>query len=305
VFGPVLADILSFSGGTLKSGSAAGITVESTSQTTTTNHTATVQAGGAILDTSIGNITSTALFNGGLAGTITVKGGHTFTSNVTNNGLLSIQDNSVWDIGSTGGATAVFTNSSVAGLSGNGSVVNSSATAGTLTVNIGSGSQTYSGAIGGGANLSLIKSGAGTQVLSGSSTFTGTTSVNAGLLAVTGSMTGSAVTINTGGVLGGNGNGSTTGAYGNVAIATGGLLQPGTVNADGSIGTVTMANLDATNGGTGSTGGVRFDLVSPGASDMINVTGTATFSSSNSFTAAMAQIKRRESTRTTGANVSL
>ena len=76
------AVIVNFNGGTLKSGSAGGLTFESTTQTVTSNHTATVLAGGATLDTAIGNITSTAVFNGTAGGAIVVQGGKTFTSNV-------------------------------------------------------------------------------------------------------------------------------------------------------------------------------------------------------------------------------
>ena len=51
---------------------------------------------------------------------------------------------------------------------------------------------------------SLIKAGAGSLVLSGDSTYRGTTLVNGGLLAVNGSLT-SAVTVNDSGTLGGSG----------------------------------------------------------------------------------------------------
>ncbi len=92
--------------------------------------------------------------------------------------------------------------------------------------------------------------------------------------------------VNSGGVLAGTGNGSTTGALSSVVLAAGGTLEPGSAAADGSIGTLTMGSLDTTNGGTNATPSlIRFDLVTPGASDLINVTGTATFSTAgNTFT---------------------
>ena len=52
-----------------------------------------------------------------------------------------------------------------------------------LTLSPGSGTQTYSGTIANGASgMNLVKSGAGTQVLSGTNSYTGTTSANGGTL---------------------------------------------------------------------------------------------------------------------------
>ncbi|MEI6715403.1 MAG: autotransporter-associated beta strand repeat-containing protein, partial [Verrucomicrobiota bacterium] len=65
-------------------------------------------------------------------------------------------------------------------------VENANASAATLTVN-GSGSSTFAGMIqdgGGGGALSLIKSGTGTQILTGVNTFTGAVTVTAGTLGV-------------------------------------------------------------------------------------------------------------------------
>jgi fibronectin-binding autotransporter adhesin len=272
--------VLNLNGGTLandKTGSAT-LTIDSWLTNVATTHNINVQAGGGTFDTTLGNITSLAPLNGTTGGTVNVIGGNTFksgSSTAANTFVMSVGGTSTWDYNGLA--------STVGGLTGSGNVTNSG-TAVALTDGIASGTQTFSGSIGGGGNVSFIKSGAGTQVLSGSNSFTGTTAVNAGALIVTGSTTGSTVTVNSTGVLAGNGNGTTTGLLGNVVLASGSTLMPGTANADGSIGTMTMASLDATNGGTGSTGAVRFDLVSPGASDLINVSGTATFSASNTFT---------------------
>jgi fibronectin-binding autotransporter adhesin len=74
------------------------------------------------------------------------------------------------------------------------------------------------------ANLSgaaaLVKSGAGTAVLSGNNTYTEATTISQGLLKVNGSIASSPVTVNAGGALGG------AGTVGNLTLA-GGTLRPG------------------------------------------------------------------------------
>jgi outer membrane autotransporter protein len=129
-----------------------------------------------------------------------------------------------------------------------------------VTANIGvsTGTVTYANTIAG-TGGSLIKSGDGTLSLSGSNTYTGSTTVNAGTLAVNGSIT-SPVTVNTGGSLGGNGTINSS-----VSIQSGGIFAPGN-----SIGTTTV------NGSlTFAAGSVyRVEADAAGTSDRINVTGT-------------------------------
>jgi len=67
----------------------------------------------------------------------------------------------------------------------------------------------------------LIKAGAGTLVLAGNNTYTGTTNINAGLLRIDGSQPSSAVIVKAGGSLAG------TGTVGAVQVQSGGALSPG------------------------------------------------------------------------------
>ena len=105
---------------------------------------------------------------------------------------------------------------------------------------------------------SLIKSGAGSLVLSGDNTYRGPTTVNGGRLAVNGSLT-SAVTVNDSGTLGGSGR------IAALQVNNGGTVAPGnsvgTLQVDGDV------NLAA-----GSTYAVE---LTPTSSDQIVATGKA------------------------------
>jgi len=140
------------------------------------------------------------------------------------------------------------------------SVTNTSATAATLTLAVAAGSQTYSGVIQDGAGLvNIVKSGAGTQTLSGANQYSGSTTVSAGALIFSGNNTLGAITVSGGSMtLSGsntiNGNISTSGTLtlsGANTIAAGttlqvstsmGILVLGNAGALGSITAGTVAN---------------------------------------------------------------
>jgi subtilase-type serine protease len=111
---------------------------------------------------------------------------------------------------------------------------------------------------------SLIKSGAGTLVLSGDSTYRGATTVNCGLLAVNGSLT-SAVTVNDSGTLGGSGR------IAALSVHPGGRVAPGN-----SVGTLQVAG--DVNLGAGSAYAVE---LTPTDSDRIVAGGRAILGGGN------------------------
>jgi len=196
------------------------------------------------------------------AGTLILGGASTYTGmTAVNNGILKIADGEnrlptttllkLGAVGNTGaaGTTANFDlngqNQEIKGLESAVSVENqttkntvTSASAATLTIGSSSGVTTTFGSdtaknrgeITGA--LAVTKTGAGTQVLGGANTYTGTTRINAGTLAVTGSL------LNTGTVLVNDGGSlSGSGSVGAVTLANGSFLKPGN-----SPGTLTAAS---------------------------------------------------------------
>jgi fibronectin-binding autotransporter adhesin len=110
----------------------------------------------------------------------------------------------------------------------------------------------------------LTKTGPGTMELSGTSTYTGSTIVDEGVLLVTGSISGSAVTVNADGVLAGDGS---VGAL----TVVGGVIAPGESPGTLSTGSLT---LDAASV-------LRFELaqagvIGGGVNDLLNITGNFT-----------------------------
>jgi T5SS/PEP-CTERM-associated repeat protein len=107
------------------------------------------------------------------------------------------------------------------------------------------------------------QNGPGTTVLSATSTYTGATAVNAGVLIVNGSISSSALTtVSSGAALGG------TGIVGSTIINAGGTFAPG---PSGTPGTMTVAGNLAF-----QSGALYVVQVDPSASSSTNVSGTAT-----------------------------
>ncbi|WP_208430651.1 autotransporter outer membrane beta-barrel domain-containing protein, partial [Methyloligella halotolerans] len=168
-------------------------------------------------------------------GTLTLSGANTYTGGTTiSGGTVQIGN---------GGTTGSIV----------GNVTNNSALVFNRSDDFG-----FAGAISGGGTLT--QAGSGELTLSGVSSYSGSTFVNAGTLAVNGSIANSTVTVN-GGALGG------TGTVGSTTIMSGGTFAPGN-----SIGTLNVAGNVTFN--SGSTYQVEVDAA--GNSDLINASGTAT-----------------------------
>ncbi len=109
----------------------------------------------------------------------------------------------------------------------------------------------------------LAKRGAGTLDLTGISTLTGATTVEAGRLQVDGSLAASAVTVQNGGTLGGSG------IVGDVTVTSGGTVAPGAGSATATLQVVNNYDQD-----TGSV--LHVNANTAGGSDQVLISGDAT-----------------------------
>jgi len=125
-----------------------------------------------------------------------------------------------------------------------------------------------------GSGNALVKTGAGTMILTGTSTYTGTTGVNAGTLKVNGALGNTAVTVGNGATLGGSGS-----IAGTVTVNSGGILAPG--NSPGTLSTGAMT----LNGGSTFQWQINNATGVQGTNwDLNNITGTLTLNGSGTNT---------------------
>jgi autotransporter-associated beta strand protein len=241
---------------------------------TTSTFTGAIQDGTGLVTlvkTGTGTLTLTPGTNNAFTGGVTINNGVVQAGN--NNALNSAGTNVVTFASSAAVGTKLQVNGNAITIGGLASgtttgspvVENANATAGTLTLN-NSAAYTYAGVIqdgtGGGA-LSLIKSGASTQTLSGTNTYNGSTTITAGTLSIRADANlGAAPATATAGQLIVNGGTlqSTTNSYSlsaNRGIALGPASGSGSgtfeiVSSAGAILTTTYGGIIANNGsGTG------------------------------------------------------
>ncbi|MBT7846636.1 MAG: tandem-95 repeat protein, partial [Lentisphaerae bacterium] len=244
--------------------------------------TGAVLSGGLVLDTSITlsvetgpaiEFTISGVISGanGLVktgnGVLTLAGMNTYAGSTTvSTGTLCLGASDVIpdasDLALAGTLDLAGNVETVVVLNGAGTVTNSSAGPGWISVGTGGLSSSFSGVIEDGiGGTALVKVGSGTFALTGGCTYSGTTTVSDGILVVDGSVSASAVTVQNEASLGGAG---TTGA---VAVESGGQVGPGSSTAVLSTGSIGFA--------AGATFSIEVDGPVAGTEhDQLDVVGT-------------------------------
>ena len=252
--------------GTVTTGAAATLTVGDNFNTT---FSGVLQNGtGALALTKVG------------IGTLTLSGPNTY-SGATTVSAGTLQAGSTTALSATSDFTvnAILDlngySNAIGSLAGSGTITNNRAVAAILTAGGDNASTTFSGALQNGAGaLGLSKSGTGTLILSGTSTYSGLTDVLGGQLSVRDILSNSAVQVESGATLGGTGA-----IIGTVTVLSGGILSPGNTGA----GTLTVGSLVLNSGSLSN-----FDLATAGVvggvNDLVAVTGNLTLAGSLNIT---------------------
>ena len=271
-------------------------TFNSGSNNTTITFASSTVIGSVIFDTA--NVAAYTI--GGASpgtGTLTFSSGGAIqmTSTVTNNELFN---NNFILAGTLGGGTLSLDNeSTAASLTIAGPVRIAGAGTGTHVLTVtGAGNTLISGQIinestgGAGGIISITKNGTGTLTLSntalGGNTYTGATTVNAGVLAITGTLSASGTAVTVGGTTAaasgtptltgiGTVGGSVTLSAAGSGVGAAGTINPGTV---GGVGTLTVGSISFQNGST-----LAIDLTS-GSADKLTDSGAVSFAGTNNIT---------------------
>jgi autotransporter-associated beta strand protein len=253
--------------------------------------TITTSSGLVTITGDIGNGSGTVAIVQNGPGTLILGGTNTFTGSVAvNGGTLQMGSGTALNSSNVVSVAAGATfdihgfDETIAGLNGGTGTVTNNGGAQTLTL-AGTGTYTFGGVLtahdANHNDLNLVKSGSGTQTLTGASLYNGGTTISAGTLFAnntTGSATGAGnVTVNSGGTLGGTGTIAPVGGN-KVDVKSGGILEGGT----GSTGqTLTIAgNL------TLESGSIIELALGPGLthSTLARTSGTWSFAPTQKFT---------------------
>jgi len=254
---------------TTGSGSAAGYTIH----TFTDVGTSGFEINEFVLSTLSGNLSGVGGIQKSGTYTLVLSGSNSFSGDTTvvAGGLRLDHAHALGGSTFTGGAGTLDFGSlpaaTLGGLSGSSSLLlsNSSAAAVALSVGANNQSSTFSGGLSGPGSLAKI--GSGTLALSGSSSYAGSTAVNAGQLTVNGVLDTSGVEIASGAILGGSGV-----INGPVTVLAGGIVAPGnspgtlTVNGAYSLADTSILNFELNPINTTVGGGIN-DLIT-GVTDL-------------------------------------
>ncbi|HMP76149.1 MAG TPA: autotransporter-associated beta strand repeat-containing protein [Kiritimatiellia bacterium] len=216
------------------------------------------------LDAGSGRVRLQTTSSPGFTGGVTLESG---TLELSNANMLS-SDNAVTM--SAGSTLDLRAGNTIASLSGDGTITRGGGSP-TLTISPSAGSTSFAGSLDNGAGtLALTKSGAGTQVLTGASTYSGNTTVSAGTLVQNGTNTSSAVSVSSGATLMGGG------AIADLTVT--GTVRPG--NSASAIGRLAVASLTMNNGSAArfklgdASNATDRDFISNSGSATINATST-------------------------------
>ena len=255
--------------GAISSGAAAGTIYFDNSGTTTLGGTIATGTGGIQV----------------LNGTVKVAG----TGLAAFNKALTIAPNSTFDINNNAvSLDAVISSNSAANLTNNaggGTVTNSGGTLTNLTVGAGGGGGTFNGLIT--SLVNVVKAGAGTEILTGASTYTGTTTITGGILSVTQLTNGGSA----------SGIGQSSNAASNLIIGNGGTFKyEGAGDSTDRLFTMNGAGATLDASGYNTTGGLSGKVTytgtgtvvfgTPSIAETLTLTGTNT--QANSLAATLA-----------------